>query len=130
MHAEDNDLKFCLHVTTSKRIEFKLSCHHDHEDTGLIRIDFHGSGHKNPETITTDIPDYLHKYVGKRFSKEEHHIHIYVNGFGLDWAIPVTEHEFRIKNIKNKTDMANSVLEFSRLINLRTPLLIAQSPLI
>ncbi len=138
MHAEDNDsLTFRLHVNTSEKVQLKLSCHHDrlschheHEDIGLIRVDFYGA-HKNPETITTDTPDFLHKYVGKRFSaKEEHHVHVYVNGFGLDWAIPVTEHEFRIKNIKNQADMANSVLEFSRLINLRTSLLIAQSPLI
>ncbi|MCW5199372.1 hypothetical protein VU05_01360 [Desulfobulbus sp. F1] len=129
MHAEsDASLSFRLHVKTSKRINVKLTCHHDHEYIGLIRIDFY-SGHKNPETITTDVPDILHKYIGKRFSAEEHHVHIYVNGFDLDWALPITDHEFRVKNIKNQSDIVDSVQEFSRLINLKTPLMIAQSPL-
>lgn len=130
LHAEHDDLlTFRLHVTTSKRVNLKLTCHHDHEHIGLIRIDFHGA-HKNPETITTDVPNFLHKYTGKRFSVEEHHIHIYVNDFDLKWAVPVSDHEFRIKNIKNQTDIADSVREFSKLINLKTPLMFAQSPLL
>jgi hypothetical protein len=129
MHAEsDASLSFRLHVKTSKRINVKLSCHHEHEYIGLIRIDFYGPGHKNPETITREVPISLHKYVGKRFSKEEHHVHIYVNGFGLDWALPVADHEFPIKNIGNKSDIANSIQEFSKFINLKTALFVAQCP--
>ena len=130
LHAVNNDLLiFRLHIKTSKRVHIKLTCHHEHEYIGLIRVDFHGA-HKNPETTTADTPEFLHKYIGKRFSVEEHHIHIYVDGFGLDWALPLIDHDFSIKSIKNQVDMVNSILEFSRLINIKTSLIIAQSPLI
>lgn len=127
LHAEDDEsLKFHLHITRSKKIEIKLTCHHAHEHIGLIRVDFYG-GHKNPESITEDVPDFLHKYIGKRFTLQDHHIHVYVTGFGLDWAVPICEHNFNTKDILNQGNMVSAIEYFTDSINLKTKLMYKMS---
>lgn len=60
----------------------------------LRRIDLGNKPHKNPK-INFKINDLLDKYNVCLI--KEPHIHIYVEGFGDKWAIPLTE----IENFKN-----------------------------
>lgn len=87
---EDESIKFKVDLTQHKQIALKLSCHHrDGSNFGLIRVDYNGPRHKNPQTITTDVPQILHKYAGYEIQPRESHVHIYVEGEELNWAMPL-----------------------------------------
>ena len=96
------------------------------ENIGLIRIDYNAA-HKNPERITEDVPEYLHRFAGVRFPNNESHIHIYVQNFNLDWAMPLKEHSFEVKIIESISDIEKAIRCFQREINLKTSLMIQMS---
>lgn len=126
---EDNNLKFKLDYSESNRVSLKLSCHHrDFGNLGLIRIDFQGSRHENPQTLTATAPNFLHNYVGLEIPPRKAHIHIYVEGSELNWAIPMEDYlkldsgqrfQLNITEINVEADKMRAVEDFARLINLQ-----------
>jgi len=123
---EEPKIEFRLHITNSKKIRFKLHCHHDHETIGLIRVDFY-SGHRNPSEITKDVPEFLHQYVGMRFTRNDHHVHIYVENQELKWAVPIKDSFINIRDIKSDSDIITVINELTSHINLETKLIFALS---
>lgn len=129
--ANDDSVKFKVDLTQHKQIALKLSCHHrDGSNFGLIRIDYNGPRHSNPEIITTDVPQILHKYAGYEIPPRESHIHIYVEGMKLDWAMPLkdfsklTEEEkdsisVEQVDINNHTEKVNAVKSFANTVNIQ-----------
>lgn len=121
-NIDEPQYNFLLEVSANKKISFKVSFHSQEDNTkvGLIRIDYKG-GHKNPETITSEVPDLLKPYVGYWFTNEPH-IHIYVEGYNnLAWAAPLNVYNFPILDINNFDDFAAALNSFSREINITSP---------
>jgi len=123
---QESKLKFRLHINTSKKIRFKLHCHHDHDTIGLLRIDFFG-GHRNPAEITDDVPKEIRKYVGMRFSRNDHHVHVYVENQDLKWAIPIDDSFLKTTDIKSSSDVISVVREVASYINLETNIMFSMS---
>lgn len=129
--AIDDSIKFKVDLSQHKQIALKLSCHHrDGSNIGLIRVDYNGPRHRNPETITTDIPHILHTYAGYEIPPRESHIHIYVEGAKLDWAIPLKDFSKLTEDerdsisvaqidINNHTEKVKAVRSFANAINLQ-----------
>lgn len=125
----DNNQRFKLDYNESKNVSLKLTCHtRDFGNLALLRICFQGTGHNNPQTITTTVPNFLHNYVGYEISPRTAHIHIYVEGSELDWAIPLDDYlsldladklNFQIREINSQTDKANAIQDFIKIINLQ-----------
>lgn len=113
-------LFFKFHIWNSKKINLKLSLHHDTENIGLIRVDYNGS-HKNPEEITEYVPENLRPYAGYKFFNEPH-IHIYVQEWDLKWALPLKQHSFAVKDIKDFSDIEKAIWCFQEEISLKTEL--------
>ena len=132
--ANDESLKFKVDLTQHKQIALKLSCHHrEGSNIGLIRVDYNGPKHRNPETITTDVPQILHKYAGFESPPRESHVHIYVEGLQLDWAMPLKEFSKLTKDerdgisitqidITSHNEKVNAVRSFAKAINVQTPI--------
>jgi hypothetical protein len=120
---DEPDFLFLYDTNQSSKNHFKLSLYLMDDETkiGLIRIDFNGQ-HVNPQTLTDQVPDIFHPYVGTFFDYNCHHIHYYVEGYKttLDWAIPLAEVEFPIKQINDNNDVLVAFLNFNVLINLVT----------
>ncbi|QTA88978.1 DUF6978 family protein [Desulfonema magnum] len=122
LYSENDDkLKFKLQITQSDKIQFKLTNHHHFNTVGLLRLDYKGR-HKNPENITENVPDILHKYVGKIFDINEPHIHIYFEGYDIKWAMPLDEYGFPVKKISSVSDIEDAVKSFQKEINLKSEL--------
>jgi hypothetical protein len=123
LSPENKDVTFLYIVEQSSKNLFKLSLYLMDADTriGLLRVDYSGQ-HENHQTISEHLPAEFHPYVGKFFNYNEHHIHYYVQGYrnGLDWALPISETEFPIKEIKENKDILAAFISFNSLINLRT----------
>ncbi len=118
---DDTEFTFLYEINQSKKNQFKLTLYLMDEDTriGLLRVDFSGQ-HENPHTIIDKVPAAFHPFVGKFFNYTEHHIHYFVEGYKttLDWAVPLVNDDFRVKNIIGSGDIH---LETNFVIN---PLLI------
>lgn len=118
-----DNTKFLWEISQSRKNNVKISLHFqdDENKIGLFRIDYN-SGHKNPETALPDLPLIFKPYIGKWFDSNEHHAHYYVYGYKpLAWAIPLTESDFKVKNIKNPhSDFINAIINFAEIINLET----------
>ena len=118
----DPGYEFLFEITSNRKITFKISFHNQENNVkeGLIRIDYKG-GHKNPESITDFVPENVRKYVGYCFVNEPH-VHLYVEGFkDLAWAIPLTDYDFPVLDIKNTDDFGAAINAFSKEINIITP---------
>lgn len=127
--STDDEFTFLWVITQSTKSTIRISLHVQDNDSniGLLRIDFN-NGHKNPETISDTLPLQFHAYVGREFSKNDHHIHYHVDGYkSLAWAIPLTDDSFKIKNL-DETDfnicLANIVYLFAQTINVETKITI------
>jgi hypothetical protein len=84
----DDKIEFMLDVNQSRNVTLKLTCHHrNNVNIGLIRVDYNGTKHSNPEIITSKVPEILHAYAGERIQARTAHTHIYVEGYGLKWAM-------------------------------------------
>ena len=78
------EYEFFLEVTLNKKIQLKISLHHQESNSnvGLARLDFKGR-HQNPAEANSNLPNRFKPYVGKFFEKDEPHIHFYVEGYNL-----------------------------------------------
>ena len=114
------DFSFLLEVTVNQKISFKISIHHQEDNTkiGLLRLDYRGI-HLNPATITPNLPAAFHPYVGKMFTPDEPHIHFYVcpeDYEPLVWALPVEDWNASIKEVKNEAQLQDAFNAFSSAI--------------
>lgn len=75
----------------------------------LRRLDYNGSPHLNPEVETVPLP-ILEDYNGKEILST--HMHLYVEGFGERWAVPVD-----IFLSIDKKDIYEIMMEFFRYCN-------------
>jgi len=92
MESGDETVRFKLDFTQSKQVSLKLSCHHrDGFDFGLIRVDYNGPRHRNPQVITSQVPRIMHPYAGIDIPPRTGHVHIYVEGEDLKWAMPLKD---------------------------------------
>lgn len=129
--ANDDSVKSKVNLSQHKQIALKLSCHHrDGTNIGLIRVDYNGPWHRNPETITSEVPEILHNYAGLTIPARESHVHVYVEGEYLDWAIPLKDFSKFSNNerdgitvvqidIKDHTEKFNAVKSFADTINVQ-----------
>jgi len=119
----DGEHIFILDVEQSKKNLLKITLYLMEGDTrtGLMRLDFSGQ-HQNPLTISSSVPAIFHPHIGRWFSYSDHHLHMYVEGYKttLDWAIPLTDDSFSIKEITGQQDIINSFIEFCSRIRLTT----------
>lgn len=120
---EDPEYTFLYEINQSKKNQYKLTLYTMDADTriGLLRVDYKGQ-HENPQSLNEYVPEILHPFVGKFFQYDEHHIHIYVEGYKttLDWALPLTKYDFPIKEITNNNDVIEAFQCFNQAINLQT----------
>jgi len=125
---ESPEFEFLLEVTSNKRIAFKINLHHqeDVSKVGLIRIDYNGSRHKNPEETNEYLPSTFRKYAGKWIL--DSHIHQYIESYPpLVWAIPLKDHSFPIKEVTSSKDFGDAVRAISEEINIIDKFLIQDS---
>jgi len=119
----DSDYTFLYDINQSAKNQFKLTLYLLDSDTriGLLRIDFNGQ-HKNPEMITDKVPEFLHAYAGVFFDYNQPHIHYYVEGYKttLDWAMPLSDDDFPVKQITKPNDITEAFYAFNKEINLST----------
>lgn len=120
---ENEDFTFLYEINQSKKNQFKLTLYLLDEETriGLLRVDFSGQ-HENPHTINDKVPAVLHPFVGKFFNYNEHHIHYFVEGYKtpLDWALPLIDDTFPVKEILNPNDIITAFKSFNKIIHLET----------
>lgn len=122
--SESNfNVSFLYDIKQSKKFLLKLTLYFMDDETkiGLVRVDYNGQ-HDNPVEIKNSVPSVFHKYAGKHFDYNEHHIHYYVEGYKttLDWAIPLIEDSFPTKEINSNEDILMAFYNFNELINLKT----------
>lgn len=126
---QDSERNFWVELTSNQKIILKTSIHHLESNTfvGLLRIDYKGT-HQNPEGIKDTLPEYLKPYAGKWFSLDEHHMHVFVEGYKpLAWAIPLADIDFPVKEINDSSDLSDLITNFARLINLKTLINVQQA---
>ncbi|MBD1259805.1 hypothetical protein HZY62_04335 [Maribacter polysiphoniae] len=126
---QDSERNFWVEMTSNQKIILKTSIHHLESNTfvGLLRIDFKGT-HQNPTGIKDTLPEDLIPYVGKWFEPEDHHMHVFVEGYKpLAWAIPLADTDFPIKEINDASDLSDLITNFARLINLKSLINIQQA---
>lgn len=126
LSEKDDEFTFLWEIRQSKKNSVRVSLHQQENDskTGLLRIDYN-SGHKNPENISEFVPEEFHRYAGKYFSNNEHHIHYHIQGYkSLAWAIPLTIDEFEIKELNDgagfNTTFADIIKLFAKTVNIET----------
>lgn len=122
--SEDGEYSFLFEVEQSPKYNIKISLHFQEDEAkiGLLRIDYNGR-HTNPAVINSNVPNFMHPYVGKRFAYDEHHIHYHVQGYkNLVWAVPLIADMFPVKQVTDFNSFQQSVLTFAQKINLKTAL--------
>jgi len=121
----DAEYEFFLEIYQSTKYRMKLTLHVQSTEghLPLLRIDYGGS-HKNPESANAFVPASFLSYKGSTFESDNPHIHYYVQGHFLDWAIPLTNDVFPVKHILTKNDIKTAILAVAALINLETVLTI------
>jgi len=117
------EYKFFLEVKQSERNRLKITLHfQDHKASpNLLRIDY-GGIHVNPEIANEYVTEQFLKYKAKEFSKNEPHIHYYIQGHDLDWALPLLDDDFPIKTITCEEDKIAAVMAMCKKVNLQTML--------
>lgn len=112
---------FTLHIFKSNKKMDKISFNHIYKDLSvcLFRLDF-GGMHKNPETITKEVPEKFESHIGEII--KDAHVHYYIEGYELSWALPINETEFKdYAGILNFEESLQSILDSVRgFINLDT----------
>lgn len=120
---DDVDFTFLYEINQSQKNQFKLTLYLMDGDTriGLLRVDFSGQ-HENPQTLSANVPAMFHPFVGKFFHYNDHHIHYYVEGYRttLDWALPLTDDAFPVKQIGGNPDVLAAFHSFNKIINMQT----------
>ncbi|WP_424493183.1 DUF6978 family protein [Salinimicrobium sp. GXAS 041] len=126
---QDRDHKFRMDITTNPKIVLKATIHHFETNSylGLMRIDFRGR-HKNPEEVLDTLPEKLKRFRGKWFDIDEPHMHVFVEDYSdLAWAVPLSETNFGIQEIKEMSDICDLIRNFAKEINLTSELFIQQA---
>lgn len=126
---EDSNQRFKLDYSESNNVSLKLSCHHrEFGNLGLVRIDYQGTRHENPQIITATVPNFLHPFAGLEIPPRKAHIHIYVEGSELKWAIPIQNYleldsnqrfQLNVPEVLVEADKMRAIEDFARLINLQ-----------
>lgn len=75
----------------------------------LARLDVDGPPHSNPEVVNIPLP-YLEPYNGQSIPCP--HLHLYVEGFAVRWAIPTSSDKF-----PRATDLDATLDDFFRYCN-------------
>lgn len=126
---QDTECNFWVEITSNKKIVLKTSIHHLESNSflNLLRIDFKG-GHHNPPEVKRNLPEKLVQYADKWFKPNEPHMHIFVEGYKpLAWAIPLSDTDFPVKNIKDASDLNDLIINFAKEINLVSQIKIQQA---
>ena len=82
---------FSLSISRNRfELAIAYSAHHMFKskgNVGLVRLDIDGHDHKNPsgEAPFPFLEPYKNRKVGKR------HIHVFTEGYGLSWALPIDD---------------------------------------
>jgi len=121
--SNDEEFYFLWEIRQSSKKKLKINLHIQENGTkiGLMRLDYYGNVHTNPINTNNFLPVKFHKYAGKTFNIDEHHIHYYVQGYKpLAWAIPLIDDDFEIKTIENSAGINDIIISFSKLINIET----------
>ncbi|RMH79109.1 MAG: hypothetical protein D6681_19460 [Calditrichaeota bacterium] len=120
-------VEFLWEIWQGSKNTLKMSLHFQEDDMniGIFRVDF-WSGHKNPFTITEQVPEKFHPYIGKHFLSHEHHVHYHVEGYPpLAWAVPIEDDNFPYKETTDR-NLPDIVEAFARTIHLQTKLTITR----
>ncbi len=127
--SEDENYRFILDLHVNKKIEFKLSLHHQENQTyvGLLRIDYKGR-HTNPAEGRESLPHRFKPFIGKCFDIDEPHVHCYVAGYKpLVWALPIKTYGFAVTTISEHGHYMDAIKHFAEKINIREELEIQSS---
>ncbi|MDP2173003.1 MAG: hypothetical protein Q8J62_04435 [Candidatus Cloacimonadaceae bacterium] len=121
----DAEYEFFLEIKQSAKYRLKLTLHFQNTDgqLPLLRIDYSGT-YKNPEAANAFVPESFMQYKGQSFEADNPHIHYFVQGQGLDWALPLSDDTFPVKQIRTNDEKKNAILAIAKLINLETILTI------
>lgn len=100
-------------LSSDKREAFLLDLHRGHIDllkgtcqnrarqnVVLIRLDFGGAPHRNPDDVEVPCP----------------HLHVYRDGYGAKWAIPAPSLSFT-----DTTDLWTTLQDFMKYCNIQDP---------
>ncbi len=126
---EEPEYSFIADITLNKRIEFKISLHHQEHNTytGLLRIDYRGR-HDNPESANDTLPEIFKPYIGKEFGMDEPHIHLYVAEYKpLAWALPLKVYNFSVPNVSSSKEVIDAIYAFAKEINIISPITVQDS---
>jgi hypothetical protein len=124
--SNEGNYKFILDIHLNKKIQFKLSLHHqeDQRKIGLLRLDYKGR-HTNPFQETENLPLELKPFIGKCFDIDEPHIHRYVVGYKpLAWALPVADYGFPIGSIEDCIQCEEAISIFAKKIQIENNIII------
>lgn len=119
----DAEYEFFLEIKQSAKKRLKVTLHFQNIDgpLPLLRIDY-GGFHKNPEYANEHVPERFRLFCGQAFDLNTPHIHYFVQGYGLNWALPLIEDEFPVKSISARSDIMDAIQGMARLIKLETEL--------
>lgn len=124
LSSEDRENTFLLRIQRSQKNSLKITLHHQDDETRfcLLRIDYNGASHTNPETIKETVPAKFKPFAGMILNCN--HIHYHVEGYPTaSWAIPLEKDDFKAKIVSSKdfnTNFAEVVACFSKTINLQS----------
>ena len=124
--SDDKSNIYILDVFHSDKVGIKMSFHlRDVNNEGLARLDYNGT-HTNPSPYTTVVPEIFNPYEGKVFNAESH-LHLYVEKYGLDWALPIEATEIDPKTI-NSVDTCQGLKDafegFCKYLNIETDIIL------
>jgi len=123
---EDDEFTFLWEFQQSQKNTVRVSFHAQENDSkvGLLRVDYN-SGHQNPVQVSELVPEKFRPYANKHFTNKEHHMHYHVEGYrSLAWAIPLTDDNFPIKELKPDTEFNNTfadvIKSFAKVLHVET----------
>ena len=122
--SENEEYMFKLSILQSPKYTIKISLHFQDDDSkiGLLRVDY-GGIHTNPQIANDKVPNFIRPYAGKRFGYDDHHIHFHVDGyFPLNWAVPLTDDSFPVKEILDISSFELALIGFAKRVNIVTQL--------
>lgn len=125
--AVETKPQFMLRIRVSSKSRTKISLHTQDGETNccLIRLDYNGAPHTNPQLESETLPSIFRQYVGKVISPD--HIHYHVEGYKSGaWAIPLDDDSFPVKHITldgYTKNVAAALEHLSKVIHLETKII-------